>query len=632
MANRTSTTARQQEVVSLYDSGLTQSQIARRLGVKPSTARKHIIAYRRNQLIAAGHDVPSVEAMLYGRIAPGNRGLPSRPHLYLATSDGLEIDQPTAFDPTPSEGPGDDGEGEGEEPTPRDVFRRGGLQVERRRRIIRWPHKGVLTLIVTSAQDGVAVHERFLRNLEAYRDWAGDRGSAELIVAGYTYNKGMSQSAWDKSDPVFLDAGALHAIDDRDLRRIVFFDSRVESYWADHRIELDDRLDIAGEMNTIPTAVTPLSGLAAYTGPRWGVFPHAKQQLESIPRLPGERYKANLTTGSCTPPSYIARKAGLKAEPHHMLGAAIIECLPDGTTFCRTITADAETGDFYDLDRRVVGGVVTEGHRVSAIAYGDIHHEKIDPDVAAATWGYFPEHGTIVPSWAKESLFERLRPEHQFFHDLSDFAPRNHHNVADPFFMIATHWNGACNVAHELKRCAGFLEATRRDWCKSVVVQSNHDNAFARWLRDADWKRDPENAPFYLERASKVARHIADKGTEPPIFEITLREMSEDHLKGVAFVSEDDSFVVHGVEHSQHGHLGPNGARGSALGLSRMAMPLTIGHGHAPAIRDGLFMSGACSLEMGYNKGPTGWAIAHTILHQDGARQMLFYDGDAFHA
>ena len=80
-------------------------------------------------------------------------------------------------------------------------------------------------------------------------------------------------------------------------------------------------------------------------------------------------------------PNYVAKKAGQKAEMHHTIGCVIVECLPDGRFWVRTISADPETGAFRDLDRLVDEDGVHEGQSVATISYGEVHHEKVDPEV-----------------------------------------------------------------------------------------------------------------------------------------------------------------------------------------------------------------------------------------------------------
>ena len=601
----THVTPRQQEVKDLFDEMGSQSAVARHLGVSTVTVREKLIQYERNVLKDQGRKVLTLEEMQKGRISSFKGGRPSSIQLF-GDLDNVHVllpQEPEDFGP----------DNDIEEILDDQVVPTFSWRINIEPRVIEPPKRGIARGFMLSAQDATNLHEGLWANIEAYEAHLRDRSSFfERTVSGFTYGKSLFED---------------HS------KQGAYFDARLEEYMVRNRLRLADAVDFCGEMNTLPTAVTPLSGFQAYTEHRWGIFPHAKQQLESVPRMKSAPYKANMTTGAVTLPNYIPKKAGLKAEFHHTLGFVVWEMLPDGRVWIRHVTADPATGDFRDLDVKVSGGRVTTGHRVEAIQFGDIHHEKLDPDVARHTWGYDLERGKLRKDWMRRSLVDRLRPRHQFMHDLSDFAPRNHHNVKDHHFLFATREQRTDDVEHELRRCARFLEATKRKGCRTIVVQSNHDNALTRWLKEADYRSDQVNALFFLETQTAYYRAIQDEGREPPVFERVLRGFSKNGLHGVKFIGEDHSYVIaDGIECSQHGHLGANGSRGSGVGLSRISQRMNIGHGHSPMIRDGLWMAGVCSLEMGYNKGPSSWGIAHIVTHEDGARQLLFMIGDRFHA
>lgn len=600
-------TARQQQVKQLFDEMGTQSAVARHLGVSTITIRQKLIQFEYNSALDRG-EVPS-EIPLYklkkGRISSMRGGRPSSIQLF-GDLDNVHVLLPHGPGPTsfiPQDADGDEDE-------PQEPVFTSRIIVKPTR--IEPPASGKKTILITSAQDATSLHEPFWDKWNRYAEHLG----AELVVGGFTYGKSL-----------FEDHSTQGA----------YFAGEVEQHMVRNRLQIADAMDVCGEMNTLPTAVTPLSGLQAFTGSRWGIFPHAKQQLESIHRMPQDRYKANMTTGTCTLPNYIPKKMGIKAEALHSLGGVIIELLADGRTWARHIQADPETGSFHDLDVYVGDGGITTGNRVEALQYGDVHHEKLDPAVARAIWGYDPATGRIDPKAAKASLFERLRPKHQFMHDLSDFAPRNHHNVGDKHFRYRTWLQGQNSVEQELRRCAHFLRATRRRWCRTVVVESNHDNALRKWLKNKayDYETDEANALFYLETQAYYYRYMHDHGgAEPFIFRDVLQGMSRDRLRDILFLTADDSYKItpKQIETSQHGDLGAGGRPGSPASYVKIATALSTGHTHAPGMRDNLVTAGTCNLDMGYNKGLTNWGVAETVTHVDGARQLVFLEGDRFHA
>jgi hypothetical protein len=196
--------------------------------------------------------------------------------------------------------------------------------------------------ILTAAQDSSKVHESFLRCLETYAGWLEN---CEIIISGFTYAKSL--------------------FEDHDTRSPkVGFHPLVDPYITHERILMGndaDGIEFCGEMNTLPTAVRPLSGFTTYTRHRWGVFPHPKIQLESVPTMKHSRAKQIMTTGAVTLPNYIRKKAGIKAMFHHMIGAVLVELTPDGAVFARHLIATSlDDGSFYDLDRYITETGVTK--------------------------------------------------------------------------------------------------------------------------------------------------------------------------------------------------------------------------------------------------------------------------------
>src|SRR5205085_352518 len=166
----------------------------------------------------------------------------------------------------------------------------------------------------------------------------------------------------------------------------------------------------------------PLSGFETYTRDRWGIFPHAKQRMQTVATAKRKDTKHLFTTGAITRENYVQKKTGIVAEFHHVVGACVVELMPDGTTFVRHISTKL-TGDgtFQDLDVIVSPDGITEGNAIEALNPGDIHHEKLDPEVALTTFGYDTQSEQII---SRNNLVDNLRPKHLFLHDLSDFSPR----------------------------------------------------------------------------------------------------------------------------------------------------------------------------------------------------------------
>ena len=159
----------------------------------------------------------------------------------------------------------------------------------------------------------------------------------------------------------------------------------------------------------------------------------------------------------------------------------------------------------------------------------------------------------------------------------------------------------------------------------------NYDDFFARWIIDTDWRRDPDNAAFYLETAkmmvdsTKMTKH-GTSYTDPFIYWVNK-------LKGsspIRCLARDESFNLSGIELSMHGDQGPNGSRGSRENLRRVGVKSIIGHSHSPGIEEGCYQSGTSTpLKLEYNSGPSSWLQCHVVLYANGKRSLLpIIDGE----
>lgn len=466
-----------------------------------------------------------------------------------------------------------------------------------RREKIDPPKRGVRRFILTSAQNNTPVHPQFWANLTAYAKYA----RAKVMVATYTYNHNAFGQLSTKRGT-------------RKRQEDLWYDEAVLPHICDDSVEIAPGLVWCGEMNIIPTAVRPLSGLETYTARKSGIFPAAKLDMKSVASVKTEPTKFNYTTGTVTMRNYIQKKAGQKAEFHHTYGALIVEVDTEGSWWVRQLLCDND-GGFYDLDVAVFDGVVQEGHRAEAITWGDTHAEVVDPEIAEVCWG-------------AGGMLDTLKPRYQFLHDLLDFRRRNHHDRRDPHLAFKKHIEGREKVEGEVENTADLVTSKiMRDWAETIVVDSNHDNAFLRWLREEDYRTDPVNARYFLENQLEVYRRIEDGDENFHLVEWALRRKGVP--ESVRFLRQDEPFVIcpkfgGGIECGMHGDLGPNGARGTPNGLMRMGRRANTGHTHSAGIYEGLWVAGLTArLEQGYNVGPGSWSHSQIVTHPNARRQMI---------
>lgn len=452
--------------------------------------------------------------------------------------------------------------------------------------------------LLTAAQDETPLHEGFWANLQAY---AAHR-RAEILVGGFTYQKGLFEE---------------HSV------RAGIYDPRIVAHLHPVETRLAPGFLWCGQANILPTAGNPLAGWQTRGRGGWVAVPHAKIALESVPRMPGNPPVAALSTGVATMPNYVRRNAGMKAEFHHAIGFAIVEVAPDGAFWARTVSAEAD-GSFCDLDVRVTGGEVRPGDaRVAAIVWGDIHAEAIDPAMARLSWGIDAAPDALSRLRTGRTMVDALRPEIQVFHDVLDFAARSHHNRANPVFMAARHAAAIESVEAEIARAARFIRLASRPWSRTVIVDSNHNRHFNRWLESPDGARDPANSAYWhrVNAAWHAASRAGDRRFDP--FEWALRE------KGATFefVRGGESFTIcpeSPVECGLHFDVGPNGSRGGARAFARLAERVNGGHTHSPAILEGCYVAGTNgNLWPDYVRGPQSWAHADIVTHASGKRQLV---------
>lgn len=447
--------------------------------------------------------------------------------------------------------------------------------------------------VVTSAQNATPVHKGFLSALRTYCS----ENNAELVIIPTRYKNPTS---------VFTD------------KDFEWWDETIVEDIVDRRYELCDGVVLLGDIKIQPTAKTPLSGLEGFTGSQSCIVGHPKYQFKTVATRQGDMAKIMTTTGAVTLPNYTRSKAGKTGDHHHQLAATVVES-DGGQFYIRQITAN-EDGSFIDLERVFrPDGTVENAPRAATLVLGDLHEWWVSEEVDEATFG-------------NDGLISLLKPEKVFIHDSVDGFSISHHHRNDPFIGHAKHKYGMNNVLMELQSFADFMMDRMRDDVDYIVVTSNHDDHITRYIKETDWRRDPENAEFYLETALEMIRknHVVEGGTSTVRpFDYWMNKL----IPELNIVTRDSSFEVHGVEHAYHGDIGPNGARGSTKNMSQIGVKVTSGHCHSPAVVDGAYSVGVSTGKMAYaSGGPSGWLNTHCVLYADGKRSLIHIINGKFRA
>jgi hypothetical protein len=455
----------------------------------------------------------------------------------------------------------------------------------------------VLRYILTSAQNNTYVHKKVWENILALAKYY----DAKILVGTFSYD----QNSYGE---LSVKAGKY-----KGGEKELWYDPQVADYISDERVQLGLGLVWCGEMNIIPTASDPLAGLETYSGRQSAVFPHAKISMRSIASIQGSGAKLNYTTGTVTQRNYIQKRAGLTAEFHHTYGGLIVEVDSDGIWKVRQLDAEDDTGTFYDLTLKVQNGKVTDGHRVEAITWGDIHATIIDRTVLD------------LSAQVKNCMLDVLKPKYQFVHDLIEGASVNHHGERKPMERFKNAMRGLTVIQQELIISTRVLAVYHRNNTQMVIVNSNHDRWLDRWLDNYNPQiDDARNAELY--HAGNAARYkAAREGSDLNVLEYLLRNHG-DWTIPAKFLGLDESFLICNkrLECGLHGDLGPNGIHGSPASLAKVGRRSNVGHSHSAGIWDGLYVAGTSTeFRMGYNHGPSSWTHSHIVTYANGKRTII---------
>lgn len=456
---------------------------------------------------------------------------------------------------------------------------------------IKYPNTIKRTIVFTSAQDATPVHEGFISAILQHCKY----NNGELKVIPYRYKN--PNSIWNDSNDYWW--------------------SSITPYLLDTHTKICDGLQAMAHIKIQPTAITPLSGFDGMTGEDSGIFGHPKVQLKTVATPSKKMPKILTTTGACTVENYTDSKAGHKGRFHHNISALVVEI--DGDKFHMRHIHGEEDGSFYDLDYYYTPMGREKYGRVAGFVPGDVHAEFIDPNVERAMF------------MGPDSIVAKLRPEVIAYHDLEDFYRRSHHHRNNDILAYGKHHYGRNNVEEGLQISADFVDRNTQNDTLNLIVRSNHDEAFERWLREANPKDDPENARFYhymkFNQLSNVKKTKTGFSTVNAFEFWCTNPLDQKGLQSIdntKFLGRDESFVVNEIEIGFHGDVGLNGTRGSVGAFSKIGPKTIIGHSHSPGIVEGAYQVGLCAhLDLEYASGPSSWLHTHCIIYPNGSRTLI---------
>lgn len=399
------------------------------------------------------------------------------------------------------------------------------------------------------------------------------------------------------------------------------------SYHADVKKHLIDEGDVwlggegdvllATTCQILPTAKQPInSAEQANTGESMTVVASPKRQSKTLARQANGAHRWAYTTSVCTNIHYTDSRAGRDAISEHCYGGLFIE-VKDGYITHRRLVAD-ESGTIIDNNLvyspdgqfDTYSNVFPLDNERPVIVLGDLHCEKMCDD-----------------SFNRAVNFASNRqPKLIVLHDALDFMSRNHHNRDDWTFLYQMQDRQVLDDLRDVINYINKLAAI----APVYIVESNHDLALDRWLRDTryDVRKDPKNARTFHALCLAYLESL-DNGTFEDLAKLDLALLAlSDQLPelspNVEFGQVDKEKFIYGYEFSMHGDKGTGGARGSKNAFKKMRIKSVTGHTHSPLEDcDTVVVGVTGSLYMGYNKGGTSWDRANAIVYPNSTHQLI---------
>ncbi len=342
-------------------------------------------------------------------------------------------------------------------------------------------------------------------------------------------------------------------------------------------------------------------------GQRNGSFIYAspKQRLKMVPVANSKSPHALMTTGAITSPHYntqryMSERTAYIADNDHIMGAIIVEVVDNEIYHFRQIQAD-KNGSFIDLGIKYQKNGQITTCIPEAFVLGDWHSGETDPQAAKA--------------WAE--IVCKLKPKSLILHDAFNGMSINHHEQHNLVLRAIRAHRGELNLEQELKILANDLDKWSKIVSKIVIVKSNHDEFLKRYLDEGIYVKDPFNHYISLKLAQAML-----EGRDPLRYGVELAGLK--NKDRIVWLQRDQDYKVARIQLGAHGDKGPNGSRGSIMGMESAYGNSVTGHTHTPEILRGAWGVGTSSfLKLSYNSGPSSWLHSSCLVYANGSRQLI---------
>lgn len=450
-------------------------------------------------------------------------------------------------------------------------------------------------LFVTSAQNNTPISKTQLANMQAYAKKIKEEYNKRvtIVVCTVKYRNPTTLAEKDKENINW----------NKDILSYLYYD----------KLQFGD-CTISARSRVQPTAKFPLNGFEMVANGNHLILGHPKYQMKVVPHFNNEYIHIMTTSGSITRKNYSDSRAGEHGELNHVYGFTIVEKVGDKCLVPRFVNCTSE-GNFIDLNWKAENGKISRNTTCKGLILGDIHNSELDEDLFSATI----------------KLFNKVRPDSVFVHDLFNGESVNPHEVLDLYIKKRKIDKGRDDVKKELYDCAEFInnKLTKIPSDNYYIIESNHDVFLDRWINNFNWKQDLHNSEIYLELASlqqdKYTKFIGN------IFGTFItKECCKRALGKVTYLPYGISVKVADIICSMHGDFGVSGAKGNVSSFGRLSMKSYTGHTHSHEVVNGAYSVGcSCVMNQYYTrKGASKWSQGHGVIYDNGKRQQIIFNRD----
>lgn len=355
-----------------------------------------------------------------------------------------------------------------------------------------------------------------------------------------------------------------------------------------------------------PQQVNPLTGLDRIKNVNGKntslIVAHPKQMYE--PKASGNNKKPRMiySTGCITKPEYLNNRIGRIARNDHEYGGIIVEVKGE-KFFIRAVQID-DDGTFVDLGYRYYPNGKTKKERAEYISIGDEHALHTSKELRKTL----------------HNILKELDPKVVGRHDIFDGSSVNPH-ISNNYYQQAKMPDHFKSLEKELKitkETVFDIKPYIKKDTKILMIDCNHHDFLERYLKAGKYINDKIN----YEIAHRMIVMKLD-GKNP------LKEYIDPNDELIWLGSTDD-YYIEGYQVNVHGHLGPDGARGSNINLEKTYGKVMKAHDHKIIKRYGLISSGHFSSDRhGYNKGASTWLPGVGVIYKGGQVQnIIVIDGE----